>query len=495
MTTTPARKARTAASDRPLRVVGYARLSKAHDSSTSIERQRKTIRALYKARGWTLVEIVEDEGVSATARGLDRPGLDRVRAMVAGGQVDAIVFWRLDRLARSVRDASNIAHEMREARVALVSCTEPFDTSTPSGQLMFDLLAAFAAFEAASIRERVLGSQAHLRGLGRWPGGRVPFGYRAAPHPSGAGRCLVPDPAEAEAIRWVTDHLLRGGSLRDAMRHLNAQGFERRFTAHNLRLLAVSGAWTGRVESDGQVERDAEGAIVRYGPPVVSDSEQARLIERLRRPASKGGDGPVGVKTSRSTLLSGLLRCASCGSGMTASGAADRRQYRCENDKGACPRAVTVTQVQADEAVAVEFLARVGNERVVDVWTEDGLPERLPVVEGEIAALTAEIARALAEDRDDEIPALLARQKVLKAERDDLRAQPVEPTVVMRDTGRTYAQAWAAADDDTEARRGLLDRVFASIAVAPGVRGGPRRWMPVEDRLAYEVRELVPTAA
>ncbi|MFI8086876.1 recombinase family protein [Streptomyces sp. NPDC086080] len=50
----------------PRRVIGYARISRATDESTSIERQRELIRTTCQARGWALAEIVEDVDVSAT---------------------------------------------------------------------------------------------------------------------------------------------------------------------------------------------------------------------------------------------------------------------------------------------------------------------------------------------------------------------------------------------------------------------------------------------
>ena len=87
----------------PTRVVGYARLSRETADCTSVARQRQIIESHAQSREWELFATIDDVDVdvSASKRRRDRPGLARVRAMIAAHEADAVTVWHLDRLARS----------------------------------------------------------------------------------------------------------------------------------------------------------------------------------------------------------------------------------------------------------------------------------------------------------------------------------------------------------------------------------------------------------
>lgn len=153
----------------------------------------------------TLVEIVEDDNTSATKTRLDRPGLSRVRQLVREGAADAVMDWRLDRLVRSVVDVGVLLDE----GLQIISATESLDTTSPMGRVMVEILQVFASMKAKTTGLRVAASQEHLRKVGRFPGGVVPYGYRAVPHPSGVGRALEPHPEEAAVVRRVADRSTR----------------------------------------------------------------------------------------------------------------------------------------------------------------------------------------------------------------------------------------------------------------------------------------------
>lgn len=126
------------------RVVGYARVS-TDDQVTRLQRD-----ALKRAGA----SIIFEEKASAASR---RPQLERALAYVTAG--DVLVVWKLDRLARSLRDLLNMLERLHAARVGLRSLTEPIDTSTPAGVLMIQVLGAVAQFERSLIRERTIAGQ------------------------------------------------------------------------------------------------------------------------------------------------------------------------------------------------------------------------------------------------------------------------------------------------------------------------------------------------
>src|SRR5690606_28651405 len=187
-----------------LRAVTYIRLSSyagEDDPTTSPQRQREATSGYCAAKGWEVVEVIEDIGVSGSDRGLrlDRPGLRRVRELLP--TVDVLVFARLDRLARNVIDFRAFAEEAERHGVALVSVAESLDLTTPTGRFVATILASFAEMEAAVIADRTRAGRLRAIADGRWTGGVRPFGFRAVDNPDGPGKVLVVDDAEAELLR------------------------------------------------------------------------------------------------------------------------------------------------------------------------------------------------------------------------------------------------------------------------------------------------------
>lgn len=135
-------------------LVGYARVS-TNDQETRLQRD-----ALRKAGA---VRVYEEKA-SAVAK---RPQLERCLASIGPG--DVLVVWKLDRLARSLRDLLTILERLHAAGAGIRSLTEPVDTATPAGMLMVQVLGAVAQFERSIIRERVVAGQRAARARGqRW---------------------------------------------------------------------------------------------------------------------------------------------------------------------------------------------------------------------------------------------------------------------------------------------------------------------------------------
>jgi DNA invertase Pin-like site-specific DNA recombinase len=104
-------------------------------------------------RGWEIAGEYVDEGVSGARE--RRPALDRLWVDCRKRRVDAIVVYRYDRFARSLRQLVNALEEFRAMGFEFVSLHEGFDTSTPNGRLVFGIFASIAEFERELIRSRV----------------------------------------------------------------------------------------------------------------------------------------------------------------------------------------------------------------------------------------------------------------------------------------------------------------------------------------------------
>ena len=85
---------------------------------------------------------------------------------------DTVVVWKLDRLSRSLKDVLHIMERIAQAGAGFRSITENIDTTTPAGRMMMQMVASFAEFERAMIRERTSAGLAAARAEGRVGGRR-----------------------------------------------------------------------------------------------------------------------------------------------------------------------------------------------------------------------------------------------------------------------------------------------------------------------------------
>src|SRR5690242_4958981 len=69
---------------------------------------------------------------------------------------DTLVIWKLDRLGRSLQHLVELTHELLEKEVGLQSLSDPIDTTTAQGRLVFNIFASLAQFERDLIRERTM---------------------------------------------------------------------------------------------------------------------------------------------------------------------------------------------------------------------------------------------------------------------------------------------------------------------------------------------------
>jgi DNA invertase Pin-like site-specific DNA recombinase len=141
--------------------IGYARCS---TDKQDLSAQRAVLEEL----GVAPDRIYMDRGLTGTTRA--RPGLDQALAAVRAG--DTLVVPKLDRLARSVPDARQIADALVQRGVRLALGASVYDPADPMGKMFFNILATFAEFEADLIRMRTREGMAIARAKGKLRGKR-----------------------------------------------------------------------------------------------------------------------------------------------------------------------------------------------------------------------------------------------------------------------------------------------------------------------------------
>jgi DNA invertase Pin-like site-specific DNA recombinase len=216
------------------RAVAYIRVSsdKQKEQGLSLEAQVASIRAyagLYQI-DLVLVPLEGAEGPprpfledDITAKNMDRPGLQRVLAMLKSGEADAVIVTKLDRLTRSVRDLSFLLEEhFAEGGSQLFSVSEQIDTRTAGGRLVLNILASVSQWEREVIGERTKAVMQHMKREGLYTGGRAPYGRKLE------GQTLVANDLEQLTIASARELRRSGLSLRAIGRALIRHGIHPR---------------------------------------------------------------------------------------------------------------------------------------------------------------------------------------------------------------------------------------------------------------------------
>jgi len=142
----------------------YGRVS-TNNGQQSPEMQLRELREYAERRGWQVAGEYVDLGISGTKE--KRPELDRMLADAHRRRFDAVVVWKFDRFARSVSHLIRALETFKALGIEFVSLSEQVDTSTPTGKMVFTVLAAVAELERALIVERVRAGLRNARAKGK----------------------------------------------------------------------------------------------------------------------------------------------------------------------------------------------------------------------------------------------------------------------------------------------------------------------------------------
>jgi site-specific DNA recombinase len=375
----------------------YARLSITKEESVSINRQLGSCRRYAEARGWEVVGEFIDDGVSATAnRPEERKGWT---ALLAADGFDAVVIWKVDRLARRVLDFLNADEMLQRRGAGLVAVEDPIDMTSPQGRAFAVMLAVFGEMEAEAIRARVRAARAQLAKDGRWAGGGIPYGYASAANPDGPGRVLVKD---SERVHWLAEAAamaLNGATVYAITKWLTDEGAplprsgrtkrmpnNAEWNYHTVDRLLRNPVLAGMVPRNPGRGRNAKDvdpfAVVRdeNGIPVVNESLAVITTDEfvaLQRILNSRDSPQVRKRTDReitSPFLSRVALCDKCDVYMCR-GTNQKRPVIC------CPKCKqTLSRATVDPYLAKRLLAERGSEplaatTVQDCWEAAGSDE------------------------------------------------------------------------------------------------------------------------
>jgi DNA invertase Pin-like site-specific DNA recombinase len=118
--------------------------------SQTVENQIRELRQVAGRRGWVVVEVYSDAGISGVKGRNGRPGLDSMLKDASRRKFDIVMAWAIDR-----SDLLDTIQHLEACGVDLYLDQQAIDTSTPMGKLVFQLTGAFAEFERTMIRQRI----------------------------------------------------------------------------------------------------------------------------------------------------------------------------------------------------------------------------------------------------------------------------------------------------------------------------------------------------
>ena len=423
----------------PIACAVYTRVStpdQANGDFTSLDNQREACEAYVasqKHAGWTCShERYDDAGFSGGTT--ERPALRRLLADTAAGLIQVVVVYKIDRLSRSLVDFTGMVRRFEQQKIALVSVTESFNTSTPTGRLHMNMLSTFAQYERELIGERTRDKMSAARRKGRWTGGHAPLGFRV--HDDG-GR-LVVDPDGAEMLREIFALYEDRRSLISVAEELNRRGWVTKragqlggkpWTKTHVHQVLTNVTPTGRVEHKGQFYPGEHEAIL--------DVATFDRVQELLAGNSVGGGARA--KNRYGHLLRGLLHCSACSCAMSPSVTRRRgkvfRYYVCtratKNGWKTCPH----PSLNADriEAAVVERIKVIGRDPDLLKETLAQIRQlkatRSPALVAERRRLERELARLRARNGDadrDQIGRIESRLAEIAEELAVLQATAVD---------------------------------------------------------------------
>lgn len=202
------------------KTIAYIRVSTADQAErgVSLDAQRTKVAAYASLYDLNLVEVIVDAG--ASAKTLDRPGLQRALTMLRRGEAEALLVCKLDRLTRSVRDLGSLVETYFAAgKSALLSVSEQIDTRSAAGRLVLNVLGAVSQWEREAIGERTSSAMQHKKSQSQRVGA-VPYGYVLAED----RKALLPEETEQAVIAEAAKLHAAGLSLRLIAAELAAAG-------------------------------------------------------------------------------------------------------------------------------------------------------------------------------------------------------------------------------------------------------------------------------
>lgn len=398
--------------------------------------QRADNAAAAARHGVRLAEEFEELDESG-GKVLDRRGLGKAVKRALDGETAGIIVPRLNRFARNLFDATVVMRRLEKAGRLLISNAEGVAIGpgvTAEAALMRDIMLRMAQYE----RERYTSQLNAARERAIEDYGinlQVPFGYqRGVGH--GAERRLIPNEHEAETVRYVFTRRGADASWHTIADELNANPNMatprkmEQWTHGAVRRIVASRVYLGEARSGGVRTLDEDGDTIESPLFIKRDAHEPLIsVEAWERAAANWR--PTPVRRGNQLLLSGLIRCSSCGVRMAGNfrkyGDGGYTYYRCraKHSFGRCPAPRRIRtdriDVQVEAVFAQEFSELEFEPSPADATVLDEAQAQLDKRQRQLQSYTSSTDYADLRDEQPEVAAATVaayRERLATAEAD-----------------------------------------------------------------------------
>lgn len=451
--------------ERIIRVALYIRVSTEEQAlhGYSLQAQEDELLQFAKEKGYKVVDIYRDEGFSARKPALKRKVMQELLADVKAGKIDKILFIKLDRWFRNVREYHIIQSILEANDVTWQATMEDYNTETADGRLKVNIMLSVAENEADRTSERIKFVFDSKIKRGEYPYGRAPFGYKV--EKVDGLRKLVKDPDVEEAMTAFWEYALKYNSVRRAGAMVNEEYGTDRAAKEWLR--------TGRNEIYSGTFED----IPDFCPAYVSRKDWKKIQDR-KNSIKKAQDWNV-------YLFSGLIRCPCCGNTLKATYKTyqnDRtikyNAYRCNHGRdnvGGCTYRSSVSELKTEKYL-LSHMRELIEEFIVQTWLEESKPKKKRVIKFDVAKLREQLRRLNIAYFDGNITDQEYTQMAAKLKEDIKKAEETQD----EDKG-----------PDLDALKGFLDTDFEDIYLTLEKEDKRRMWRSIIKEIRVENNGVV----
>ena len=478
----------------------YARVSSdRQDVDLSVAAQLRALRDYAEKNGYVVAREYIDEAESG--RIADRPQFRRMldEASLPDSPFQEILVWKFSRFTRKREHAVAFKSMLRKRGIRVSSITEHADDS-PTGKLMEAIIESLDEFYSENLAQEVLRGMREAASRGFWIGTYSPYGYRKVPVQDGAKKRpkLELDPPADGVVRRIFQMALLGTSILDITKTLNKEGIASpqgsRWTKTTIHRILTNESYTGTLVWGTRAKDNVPPVRVEDAfPAIVSRDDFERVSAILESKA------PARIHPRRAAspyLLSGIVRCETCGKALTAHEAKSGQftYYVChtllKQGQGACdtPRLnakrferMIIEQIRENILAEsnIRDLVKLVNEELDSVIKEQR--EKVEAVDEELNEIRRRLDRLwqAVETTDLEINDILPRIREHKERQEKLEIAADEARAILAVRMRGLGDDDAIAGHVKEMREFLMEsrltetRAFIrsfvkEIAVVPG---------------------------
>lgn len=261
----------------------------------SLPAQRDTLTQYAQENGLKVVGIYADEGITARKKYRNRAAFMRMLEDVRAGQIDIILFIKLDRWFRNVADYYEVQRVLDAHHVQWIATEEDYDTTTANGRLHLNIKLSIAQDESDRTSERIKFVFDNKVKRGEVISGKIPLGYQIE------DKRLAIDPKTAPIVQDIFREYTVIRSVR-ALREYILRTHGLVYSHSGVRAMLENERYIGRAH--GQDD---------FCPPLITPEQFQQVQELLTQRGQRNL-----ARTGRVYLFTGLVRCAECGSSLSA---------------------------------------------------------------------------------------------------------------------------------------------------------------------------------